>query len=413
MNMFYIGLENPVNVAVDGVKAKNLVVEINGGELKGENGSYVFIPDGSARLAVLKVGKKSKKGIKWIDSAEYRVRRVPKPEVLFGTKTGGKMSVGELMAVRQINAGIGEGFAFEGIKYTVTSYQIMIISDDIFYTETVKGNLISSSTRKIFQSLQNSGIIIINNVEAKSRNNIIKLKGISLKVRGTLTDFDCYSVILSGQYIDKNNNIIPEIINISTEKPEDLDFDENYKKNGLWQLKNKDLLLYEYFYKKDTLLWSKQYYENGKLKTNKTYNRNNSTCSYIDYYKNGSVFRKGNFLLAENFETIVDDSCENKYFFNTYFICDLAEINECLFGKWEVFNKNGSLSAVGNMDTTYTNSYYIVDKIFISDPNDPYKNLYDDEEATAFSVRQGLWKFYDDKGELLRQTFYDNGHIKE
>lgn len=38
MNMLYVGLENPINVAVDGVKPENLVVEMNGGELKGENG---------------------------------------------------------------------------------------------------------------------------------------------------------------------------------------------------------------------------------------------------------------------------------------------------------------------------------------------------------------------------------------
>lgn len=250
MNMLYIGLENPVNVAVDGVKAKNLVVEMNGGELKGENGSYVFIPDGSARLAVLKVGKKSKKGIKWIDSAEYRVRRVPKPEVLFGTKTGGKMSRGELMTVRQIYAGLMEGFAFEGIKYTVTSYQIMIVSDGIFYTETIKGNVISSSTRKIFQSLQNGAVIIINNVEAKSRNTIVRLYPASFKIIGSPSNFDLTSITFTGQYIDENNHIFPEIINISTEKPEDLEFDANKKKDGLWQLKNRDLLLFGFFIQK-------------------------------------------------------------------------------------------------------------------------------------------------------------------
>ncbi|RZK09901.1 MAG: hypothetical protein EOO46_12420 [Flavobacterium sp.] len=64
MNMLYVGLENPIEVAVDGVKAKDIVVEMKGGELKGENGKYVFVPDFKQTSSTLKIGIKKKNEVK-------------------------------------------------------------------------------------------------------------------------------------------------------------------------------------------------------------------------------------------------------------------------------------------------------------------------------------------------------------
>ncbi len=414
MNMVYIGLENPITVAVEGVKAKDLHVEITGGALKGENGSYVFIPDGSIRLARLKAGVKKRGKIKWVDSAEYRVRNVPKPEVLFGTKMGGHISLGEVMTVSQVNAGLGEGFAYEGIKYNVTSYRITITGENIFYHEFVKGRRISAKTRNIFRRLKGGDKITIHNVTAVLSNlgtELNTLGPVELLVKGSRIPGN---IIHKASFVN-NAGTKHSFSSNETDFTDDDFFDnsDTVFKDGLWGIINLETNrpIHQSYYKKDTLLWTKTYFYDGSLKLHKIINHNNSTGTYIDYYENGSIFKQGKFLLVENFDLIVDKDCYLHLFLNKNSICELDDINECLIGQWKVFYENGKLKEMGNMDTTYTNKYYFIHKINTDDPNK--KHIKEKEYPLIFSVRHGLWKFYDENGKLIRESTYEKGHIKE
>ncbi len=96
MNVFYIGVDNPVEVSAAGSNSTNVKVSITGGGAsirKLSNNQYVVTaqkPTKNCELTVTADGISQTK--------TFRVKRVPDPIVKLGKKTGGAMSVGEFKA---------------------------------------------------------------------------------------------------------------------------------------------------------------------------------------------------------------------------------------------------------------------------------------------------------------------------
>jgi hypothetical protein len=186
MNMMYVGLDNPVSVSVSGYRPENLEVSISGGgEIKEEDhkGHYLVKPDGSARELTVIVAAKNNKNIV-LSNKQFRVRKIPHPEVLLGTRNGGGISRGELATASQINVGLGEGFAFEGLKYIVNSYTLAIApKSGQTYIEPVQGNRISGNSRLRLSNVKPGDLIVIANVDVTGPAGRIMLSGLTLTVK--------------------------------------------------------------------------------------------------------------------------------------------------------------------------------------------------------------------------------------
>ena len=79
MNIFYIGVDNPVSVAVPGVLSDKLKVTISEGSISGSNGKYTVnvSKPGDTEISVYvetKPGVYEKEGTK-----KFRIRRIPYP----------------------------------------------------------------------------------------------------------------------------------------------------------------------------------------------------------------------------------------------------------------------------------------------------------------------------------------------
>jgi gliding motility-associated protein GldM len=191
MNMLYIGLPNPISAAASGFTPAQTHVNISGGgsfgkdpSQKGE-GHYILKPDGSQREITVKVSVTMSDGsTKQMGQSVYRVRKIPHPEVLFGTKNGGAISRGEIATVNLISAGLGEGFAFEGLKYNVNNYTLAISpKSGQAYMEQVQGNRITGNSRSHLASVHTGDLIVIANVDATGPGGKVILSGVTLPVK--------------------------------------------------------------------------------------------------------------------------------------------------------------------------------------------------------------------------------------
>lgn len=118
MNVFYIGVDNPVTIAAAGVKTADMKASISGGDMSGS---------GSSRIV-----KVSKPGIATItvrDNAknknfpfEFRVKRIPDPIVRLGKQVDGLMGSGEFKAQPGLAAWL-DNFDFDA-KCNVQSYTL-------------------------------------------------------------------------------------------------------------------------------------------------------------------------------------------------------------------------------------------------------------------------------------------------
>ncbi|MBN1187513.1 MAG: hypothetical protein JXB49_34875 [Bacteroidales bacterium] len=84
MNVLYLGIDNPIKIAVSGYKASEIDVSIDNGRITGSNGSYIINPAHQG-TAIVKVSNKGKT----IQSSEFRVKRIPDPHVVLELNEGG------------------------------------------------------------------------------------------------------------------------------------------------------------------------------------------------------------------------------------------------------------------------------------------------------------------------------------
>lgn len=120
MNVFYIGVDNPVEVSAAGVRAQDLGVSMSGGSISGSGGTYVVrvTAAGKANVSVAAKGKT-------ITSREFRVKMIPDPVASVGGKEGGRMGAAEMRVQNGLSA-ILKNFDFD-TRFEVVSYQVTFV----------------------------------------------------------------------------------------------------------------------------------------------------------------------------------------------------------------------------------------------------------------------------------------------
>jgi hypothetical protein len=166
-NLLLAGFDNPVTITLYGYKPKDVSITIDGaGTFKPDSnnvGTYLIKPDISARSLKLEVFEK--KSHANITSLMFRVRKLPPPELFFGTKSGGIISKGELPLVSEITAKCREWFLVSNVSYKVISYNFAFLPHSgQEYTEKVSGNKISEPIKTLLSNAKSGDMIFVTDI---------------------------------------------------------------------------------------------------------------------------------------------------------------------------------------------------------------------------------------------------------
>ena len=123
MNVFYVGIPNPVSISVPGIAADNLVPSINNGRLeKISPGNYEVTPRNAGQLCIIRVRAEVDGKMQSFGSKDFRVEGLPTPIAQVAGKSGG--DVGREVLINQSGVyAIMEDFLFD-LEYTITQYTI-------------------------------------------------------------------------------------------------------------------------------------------------------------------------------------------------------------------------------------------------------------------------------------------------
>lgn len=125
LNVFYVGLDNPISVAVAGVDSRNVNVSCTNGQLVAAGaGKYkVLIPVRKANDCIISVSAKMSDGrIVSMGSKKFRIRSVPKPVFRAGAIAFDKDVQLAALKVQGVAAAVLENFVYEGVKYSIQSF---------------------------------------------------------------------------------------------------------------------------------------------------------------------------------------------------------------------------------------------------------------------------------------------------
>lgn len=143
MNVLYIGLDNPMSISVPGVTPGNTSVSAGAGISlrKLSDGKYVATVSAGQKESSISVSAKMPDGTsKRMGEQKFRIKTVPKPVAQLGTLVSGNYNRGEIGMQSYLYAYL-DGFVFDGVKFTVTKYQVIFMPKRGYMEEaSVSGN---------------------------------------------------------------------------------------------------------------------------------------------------------------------------------------------------------------------------------------------------------------------------------
>ena len=164
MNVFYIGVDNPISVVVAGVSSNKVQVSTSGCTKTGGNGKYTIraTRPGEATITVSGGGLPS-------TPFKFRVKRIPNPVPVLGNgpnNKGGGMKSGTFKAQLGI-AALLENFDFEA-RCNVMGYEITKVAkrkDAI--SKTNRGGRYGEDVKRMVRSARPGDIYYFDNIKAK------------------------------------------------------------------------------------------------------------------------------------------------------------------------------------------------------------------------------------------------------
>ncbi len=182
MNVFYIGVDNPVSISVPGFAAQNISPSITGGTITAKNkakGEYI-VKVKKGRVAKIRVTATDENGKSFpFPAQDFRIKKVPAPVAKVAGMTSGKITKSKFLAAGGIKAEM-ENFDFE-LPAVVTSFTVSLTINGLAKDMPVKGNRFDPVQRDL-KKLRRGTRITLTDIKAKVAGGMRKLSPISFKL---------------------------------------------------------------------------------------------------------------------------------------------------------------------------------------------------------------------------------------
>ena len=184
MNVFYKGVDNPVDVSVPGFSADKIRPSISNGSItKASGGGYIVKVSKGTKADISVTAELPDGGTKRLGPAEFRVKSVPNPTPYFAGKSvdDDKVKKAELTAAQGVIAKM-EDFDFD-LKFTVVQFKLTMIIGGTPIEKLTKSNRISSDMKEMLKKAKRGQKVYIEGIKAKGPDGTIRnLGSLSFKV---------------------------------------------------------------------------------------------------------------------------------------------------------------------------------------------------------------------------------------
>lgn len=182
MNLFYIGVPNPVTIVAAGVKREDMKVTVSNGDIKIINGEYVVYPKVAGKKSIVNITAVVGGKLQNIGNMEFRVKRVPDPVATVGGSNSGVISKAVLSAQKGISAELKD-FEFD-MKFKISSFNISSIKGSFIVEESSNSTYFTAKQKQLIKSLSSGSKVYIDKIIAKGEDGTVrKLPAISLTLK--------------------------------------------------------------------------------------------------------------------------------------------------------------------------------------------------------------------------------------
>jgi hypothetical protein len=181
MNVFYIGVENPITVAASGIDNKNISLTAAGATIKTtENGHYSILCNQPGRIDLTVTNKSTGKS----KTVNFRVKRIPDPVIRMGRKTDGLMGSGEFRAQPGLMANL-DNFDMD-MNCTIQSYTLYYVCKRCDPIELQgSGNRFTGMISNVIRQAKPGDQYVFTEVKVRCPGDRVgrRVNGLSFKIR--------------------------------------------------------------------------------------------------------------------------------------------------------------------------------------------------------------------------------------
>lgn len=175
MNVFYIGVDNPVSISAPGVTPANLQPSISGGgSISGSNGKYTVKVNAPGKVTVTVNGKGIDGKSSVMGASEFRVKYVPDPVATIGGLNPGQVGTAQFKAQGGMIA-LLKDFDFD-LRFNIQSFRMIYIaprSDP--QVETVSGPMYSGRSQQIIRNAKPGDRFIFDEIKAVGPDKVTRI----------------------------------------------------------------------------------------------------------------------------------------------------------------------------------------------------------------------------------------------
>lgn len=166
MNVFYYGIDNPVDISVPGIPADKIKPSIAGGgaTIKKARSGYVIKPTKTSGKVNIRVSAEIDGVTKSMGSMPFRIKTIPEPKAKVLGKSRGTMSKAMITNAPGVVAEL-EDFVFD-LKFRVTKFTVTTTVGGYTKEMVAKGNKFTPQQKGSIKNLKTGSKITIEDIEA-------------------------------------------------------------------------------------------------------------------------------------------------------------------------------------------------------------------------------------------------------
>ena len=182
MNVFYRGVDNPIDVSAAGIPDNKVQVSVTNGVLRRVAGQYVLVP-GDGNTCDISVVAEVNGTRTDMGKRTFRVKSVPTPTPEMDGVQGRTASRQQLAASQGIRALMPADFDFD-LKFTIRSFTVFASVDGYVREEVSSGMMFTDRQRQIISRMQPGQRLSITDIKAVGPDGkIVDLMDLGIKVR--------------------------------------------------------------------------------------------------------------------------------------------------------------------------------------------------------------------------------------
>jgi len=181
MNVFYLGVDNPVSISVPGIAADHIEPSITNGSIIKRDKNYIVRPKRPGTCTVTVSARREKGSKVRLQTLKFRVKRVPNPIPMIMGKAGGKIKKSFLLASGGVSA-VMDNFDFD-MNFMVTGFSVFTVFNGYVSESSTKGYKFSKVQRDLMKKLKRGQRVIFENITAVGPDGSTrKLPSITFKI---------------------------------------------------------------------------------------------------------------------------------------------------------------------------------------------------------------------------------------